>query len=191
MEALSHVDIADKPLIGLDDIVSYNSTNHEITLTSDAYNRLTRLQPSVFGKSFVVCVDRKPIYWGAFWTPISSQSFSGVTIEVPLLSGQEARTISINLGYPAESLYRGEDPRNNTTIMESLKQTEKLITTPDNPLPHSFKGYELYSWHQDNQWNFTLISGTDRDKTVQEIISGNNTVTEDGWVNIHVSILNN
>ena len=186
MEALSHVDIADKPVIGLNDIVSYNSTNHEITLTENGIKNITSLQVPTSGKSFVVCVNRNPIYWGAFWTPISSQSFNGVTIEIPLLSGQADRTISINLGYPAESFYRGEDPRNNITVMESLKESGKLVTTPDNPLPHSFKGYELYSWQQDNQWNYTLITGTNRDKTVEEIITGNNTAGADGWVNIHV-----
>ena len=148
MEALSHVDIVDKPVIGLYDIVSYNSTNHEITLTENGIKNITGLQVPTSGKSFVVCVNRNPIYWGAFWTPISSQSFNGVTIEMPLLSGQKARTISINLGYPAESFYRGEDPRNNPVVIDSLKQAGKLITVPDNPLPHSFKGYEIYSWQQ-------------------------------------------
>ena len=185
MEALSHVDIADKPVIGLDDIVTYNTTNHEITITPDAYNRITGLRPGVYGESFVVCVNRSPIYWGAFWTPVSSVSFSGVAIEIPFNS-QLANTISINLGYPSQSFYRGEDPRNNATIMESLQQSGKLITVPYSPLPHSFKGYEIYSWQQENQWHFTLISGTNRDKTWQEIISGNNTVSPDGWVNIHV-----
>ena len=186
MEALSHIDITDKPVISLDDIVSYNSTNHKITLRTDAYNRLAGLHPGVYGKSFLVCVNKSPIYWGAFWTPISSQSFSGVTIEIPLLSGQAAGTISINLGYPAQSFYRGEDPRNSPVIIDSLRQSGKLITVPDDPLPHSFKGYEIYSWQQENQWHFTLITGTNRDKTVEEIITGNNIVSEDGLVNIHV-----
>ena len=84
MEALSHVDIADKPVIGLDDIVSYNSTNHEITLTENGMKNISSLQVPTSGKSFLVCVNKSPIYWGAFWTPISSQSFSGVTIEIPL-----------------------------------------------------------------------------------------------------------
>jgi hypothetical protein len=186
MEALSHVDITDKPVISLDDIISYNSTNHEITLTENAIKNITGLQVPTSGKSFLVCVNRSPIYGGAFWTPISSESFSGVTIELPLLNGQEAGNISINLGYPAASFYRGEDPRNNPVVLDSLRQAGKLITVPDDPLPHSFKGYEIYSWPQDNQWHFTLIIGTNRDKTWQEIITGNNTVSPDGWVNIHV-----
>lgn len=47
------------------------------------------------------------------------------------------------------------------------------------------KGYELYSWQADNQWHFTLITGTNRNKTLEEITSGENVVTEDGWVRIH------
>ena len=186
MEALSHVDLVDQPVIGLDDIVSYNSTNHQITITENGMKNITSLQVPTSGKSFLVCVNKSPIYWGAFWTPISSQSFNGVTIEIPLLSGQATRTISINLGYPAASFYRGKDPRNNPVVLDSLRQAGKLITVPDNPLPRSFKGYELYSWQQDNLWNYTLITGTNRDKTVEEIITGNNTVSEDGLVNIHV-----
>ena len=176
MEALSHVDIVDKPVIGLDDIVSYNSANHEITLTENGMKNITGLQVPTSGKSFLVCVNKSPIYWGAFWTPISSQSFSGVTIEMPLGS-QETNTIKIVLAYPAASFYRGEDPRNNPVVINSLRQAGKLITVPDNPLPHSFKGYEIYSWPQDNLWHYTLITGTNRDKTVQEIITGNNTVS--------------
>jgi hypothetical protein len=53
-------------------------------------------------------------------------------------------------------------------------------------LPHSTKGYELYSWPEDGQWHFTLITGTNRNKTLEEIISAANTVSSDGWVRIHV-----
>ena len=48
------------------------------------------------------------------------------------------------------------------------------------------KGYELYSWLEDSQWHFTLITGTNRNKTLEEIISNANTVSEDGWVHLHV-----
>jgi hypothetical protein len=54
------------------------------------------------------------------------------------------------------------------------------------PLPHSMKGYELYSWQEEGQWHFTLITGTNRNKTLEEIITGENIEREDGWVNIHV-----
>jgi len=57
----------------------------------------------------------------------------------------------------------------------------------DVPLPRSMKGYELYSWQEQGQWHFTLITGTNRNKQLEEIISAGNTVSEDGWVKIHVT----
>jgi hypothetical protein len=38
-----------------------------------------------------------------------------------------------------------------------------------NGLPHSMKGYELYSWQARGQWYFSLVVGTNRQKTFQEI----------------------
>src|SRR4030042_5739023 len=113
MEALSHVDIADQPIISIKDIITYNAQTHELKLTTSAFERISQLDIPVRGKSFVVCVDKKPIYWGAFWTPISSLSFDGVTIWKPL-SLEQPHVITIELGYPSSSFYGGEDPRNNT-----------------------------------------------------------------------------
>lgn len=189
MPALSHIDIEEQPIIALSDIITYYAETHEITLTTSAYESISKLEVPVEGKSFVVCVNRKPIYWGAFWTPISSISFDGVTIWKPL-SSQEPKVIKLELGYPSSSFYGGEDPRNNAEVMESLEQAGKLTTMPSattgDKLPHSMKGYELYSWPEDSQWHFTLITGTNRNKTLEEIISNANIISEDGWVQIHV-----
>jgi hypothetical protein len=48
------------------------------------------------------------------------------------------------------------------------------------------KGYELYSWQANGQWHFTLITGTNRLKTVEEITTGEDLLSADGWVSIHV-----
>jgi hypothetical protein len=125
MEALSHVEIADEPVISSKDIIAYDQETHEIKLKADAYERVQALQVPTTGKSFVVCVDKGPIYWGAFWAPFSSQSFNGVIILVPSLFHQE-NTIQIELGYPSPSLYQGEDPRSNPVILESLEEAGKL-----------------------------------------------------------------
>ena len=189
MEMLSHVDIADQPIISIQDIITYNAQTHEIKLTDQAFERISQLEVPVRGKSFLVCVDRAPIYWGAFWTPISSMAFAGVTIWKPL-GPQEIKVITLQLGYPSSSYYGGEDPRNNTAILQSLEQSGKLINrlsiTSIEKLPHSFKGYELYSWLESGQWHFTLISGTNRTKTMEEITSGEDYISETGWVKIHV-----
>jgi hypothetical protein len=39
------------------------------------------------------------------------------------------------------------------------------------PLGESMKGYELYSWQEANQWKFSLLVGTNREKTLEEIKS--------------------
>jgi hypothetical protein len=97
--------------------------------------------------------------------------------------------IRIQLGYHSSELHAGEDPRGNPIVMESLEQAGKLITGPPmavDELPHSVKGYELYSWEEEGQWCFTLITGTDRIKTIEEITSEQDFVSESGWVKIQV-----
>jgi len=129
MPALSHVGIADQPVIATDDIISYNAGTHEITLTTEAFDRISSLEVPVRGKSFMVCVDRQPIYRGAFWTPISSMSFDGVTIMKPLGS-QDSKIIKLELGYPSSSFYSDQDPRDNAEVMEALEQAGKLTDMP-------------------------------------------------------------
>jgi hypothetical protein len=125
MVVLCQVDIADEPVISIDDIISYDRETHEIELTTGAYERVMSLQVPTSGKSFVVCVDKSPVYWGAFWTPVSSQSFGGVTIWVPSFELKE-NTIRIELGYPSPGFSIVEDPRSNPVIMQSLEQAGKL-----------------------------------------------------------------
>jgi hypothetical protein len=188
MPVLSHVDLAGQPVISSKDIVSYNIVTHEILLSADAFNRVSRLDVPTGGRSFVACVDRQPLYWGAFWTPISSQSFNGITIMKPLGS-PDRNVIQIEAGYPSSSFFSGEDPRNNLDVMRSLQQAGKLsVITSDSPvdrLPHSLKGYELYSWPVNGLWHFALVTGTNRDKTLDEIISTENIISADGWVHVH------
>ncbi|MDD5287602.1 MAG: hypothetical protein PHY28_00600 [Dehalococcoidales bacterium] len=190
MPALSHIDITEQPVIAMSDIIAYNAQTHELKLTASAFERIYRLEVPVRGKSFMVCVDKEPIYWGAFWTPVSSISFDGVTIWKPV-SFEEPHVITLELGYPSSSFYGGEDPRNNPEVMKSLEEAGKLINklsiTAVDKLPHAMKGYELYSWLQDNKWHFTLITGTNRNKTLEEIISNEDFISEAGWVHIHVT----
>ena len=185
LAASSQIGIADQPVISLKDITTYNSQTHELKLNADAYDRISSLQVPVRGTSFVVCVDRKIIYAGAFWTPISSLSFDGVTIWKPY-NAQAPKIVTLELGYPSASFYDGQDPRNSPEILKSLQKAGKLIDklTLDSvdSLPRSMKGYELYSWLENGQWHFTLISGTNRNKTLEEITSKEDLVSEAGWV---------
>jgi len=189
IEGLGNVKIADRPVISMRDIITYNAQTHEMKLTPTAFERISLLDVPVQGKTFIVCVDKRPIYSGAFWTPISSMSFDGVTIWKPFNS-QEPKIITLELGYPSSTFYGGEDPRNNAEVLNVLQHAGKLITgfsiTSVAQLPHSMSGYELYSWMEDGQWRFTLMTGTDRDKTLVEIISREDFISEAGWEEIHV-----
>ena len=75
-------------------------------------------------------------------------------------------------------------------VLDSLEKEGKLITklslTEVDKLPHSMKGYELYSWEENGQWHYTFITGTNRIKTMEEITSEEDFISEIGWVNIHV-----
>ncbi len=190
MPALSQVEIAEQPVIAMSDIITYNAQTHELKLTASAYERISTLEVPVEGRSFVVCVDGEAIYFGAFWTPISSMAFEGVTIWQPLSFG-EPHIVTLELGYPSSAFYEGEDPRNNPEIIGALEEAGKLITglsiAAVDELPQSMKGYELYSWPEDSQWHFTLITGTDRNKTLEEVTAGEDYISETGWVRVHVA----
>ena len=189
MEALSHVELSDQPIASAEDIITYNAQTHEMKLTPSAFERIFELDVPVTGRSFMVCINKEPIYWGAFWTPISSISFDGVTIWKPY-NTQEQKIIVLELGYPSSSFYGGEDPRNKIKVLESLEKAGKLITKLSLAavvkLPRSMKGYELYSWEENGQWHYNLITGTNRIKTIEEITSEEDFISEIGWVNIHV-----
>ena len=187
--ALRHVDMADQPIINMNDIITYNSQTYELKLTAWAYERIAKLEVPVRGMSFMVCVDKNPIYAGAFWTPVSSISYDGVTIWKPFsMSGPDI--VTLELGYPTSSFYGGEDPRNSPDIIATFKKAGKLITKLSinsiSELPQSAKGYELYSWSENNQAHFTLITGTNRNKTPDEIIAADDFISEAGWVRVNV-----
>src|SRR5207237_5443923 len=46
-----------------------------------------------------------------------------------------------------------------------------LAQSRDATLPHSMKGYELYSWKSRGEWHFSLLIGTNRLKTFSEVSS--------------------
>ena len=67
--------------------------------------------------------------------------------------------------------------------------TQIKTLTPEiseNLLPHSMKGYEIYSWQEGEQWAFKLITGTNRQKSIEEIMSNSEPIQEDSLVNIKI-----
>lgn len=53
----------------------------------------------------------------------------------------------------------------NAEMANTMSYLDTLI------VPHSMKGYELYSWQEGNEWYFSILVGTNRIKTYAEVIS--------------------
>ena len=79
----------------------------------------------------------------------------------------------------------------------STRETIKLVSTPEfiptldmNALPETFpvslKGYELLSWRYEGDWVFTLMTGTNRSKSFEEILSAENQYSSDQLIKITV-----
>lgn len=120
---LSHIELADEPLLGGDDMAAYIRDSHAIVLTPSGRSKLDTLQVPVSGRSFAVAVDRGLVYSGAFWTLISSISFSGPVIVLPAVSD----TVRIEIGYPGKvGGEEYEDPRDNAQVMAALAAGGKL-----------------------------------------------------------------
>ncbi len=55
-------------------------------------------------------------------------------------------------------------------VLGSLLTACGAVSQPSaTPFPESMKGYELYSWQEGSQWRFSLLVGTNREKTLDEI----------------------
>jgi len=114
-----------EPILSSPDIVSYARETHEITLTPAAAERIRGLRVPTRGVSFVACVDGEPIYAGAFWTALSSQSFDGIVIETVPPSPDD--TIRLQLCYPeSPEMFQGQDLRAAPRILRALEQAGKL-----------------------------------------------------------------
>jgi len=122
---LSHLELEAEPFLSINDIVAYSKADHLIELTREGFEKVRNLNPRVWGRAFAVCVDGSPIYAGAFWPAYSSMSYDGVVID-PILASPDLRVIAIQLGYPGEGFFRGEDPRGDPRVFEALQRAGKL-----------------------------------------------------------------
>ena len=92
------IQLPDTPMISMNDIASYEWEKHMISLTSDARKRINGVIGvnilSYSGRTFVVSLNRKPIYGGYFWSTfdsrayvamgsINTQSLKGGIFEIP------------------------------------------------------------------------------------------------------------
>jgi hypothetical protein len=121
-------------MIAADTIKSYHWSKHTLTLVPNArqnlFKKLAQTGGLVSGRPFAVCIDGKPIYEGKFTTSTSSFSFDTPVIVVnPVFykDGLHDNELVIQLGYPNNEFFKGDDPRGDKRIEGALRATGKLM----------------------------------------------------------------
>lgn len=124
---LADLPLRDQPVLAEEDLAWYDGETHEMALTPKALARVQQVFVTPIrtnGIPFVVCAGEERIYAGAFWTPLSSQSYDGVVILQPF--GADQTTIQLSLGYPGSFDFTREDPRSDPRVLEALEEAGKL-----------------------------------------------------------------
>lgn len=76
------------------------------------------------------------------------------------------------------------DSPGESGLKDSLSESSpnELASSDTDPLPNSFKGYELYAWEEAGALSFTLMTGTNRQKTLAEVTASAANVSTNDWV---------
>jgi hypothetical protein len=121
---LDELPLQKEPLLTLDDFTSYSWKDHSFGLTPAAEKKIPSPR-SVFGMPFVVASHGKRLYLGAFWTSVSSASFTNPVIDV--FECRLKRRWQIARAYPGTGVGEPlEDPRANPAIKEAFEKAGKL-----------------------------------------------------------------
>ena len=124
---IDHLRIESKPIISMDDIVGYSRLMHEIELTNAAWLRIINREVSGSGRSFVVYVDDKPIYVGAFWTPEPplKRYVRPVIATTDVTAGHPVIRLQLSYLVTSKTSLK-EDKRSDPRILRVFEQTGRL-----------------------------------------------------------------
>ena len=120
-KSLGSLEVKEKPLIDLDGIVTYDWSEHLITLSSDAYENVKYIETkamSTTGLPFVVIVDDAKIYLGIIF-PLYSSSMPPQVL--PYIYHAPLNEFKIR-----QARLDIEDKRNDERIYSVLKENGKL-----------------------------------------------------------------
>jgi hypothetical protein len=116
---------AEAPLISAADIDHYQKDRHEIGLHYTAAVRLNKIAADLQGRPFAIFVGDEPIYAGAFWPSIWSQSYDGVNIDTFDFKG-DFPVLKLRFGYPREKFATMPDPRSDSRIFKAFEDAKML-----------------------------------------------------------------
>ena len=66
----------------------------------------------------------------------------------------------------------------SSQTQETTYQLPIVLNLNESAFPHSFKGWELYSWSDGSEWYYSILVGTNRLKTCEEVITNEAIVTD-------------
>lgn len=123
-------DPAGNVIIAADQIQFYDWVSHTVNLPPAVADELAKSVLAgnrlVSGVPFSMCVGGKPIYDGMFTTTVSSKSLTSPTIVMAGGIAADRNQLHIQLGYPTDKYFKGQDPRADKRIEEALRAAGKL-----------------------------------------------------------------
>ena len=120
--SLDTVALLPEPILMYKDILSYDTLAHKLTLAI-SHDSLKIGQASVYGRMFIVTIDKKPIYCGFKWPVISSVPCNWIYIEEPYEALDNLKNNEIVISFQTNQY---TDPRNDKRIIDRLKKDGKL-----------------------------------------------------------------
>jgi len=112
--------LSGQPLIGNNDIISYEPATARFTLQPGAFARIKALNDQT---AFAVTVDQKTVYYG-FFKPAYSSSSCDHSITMCIF--YQGSVITMNLGYPGVvAASQVTDERNSATLLAVLSKQGK------------------------------------------------------------------
>jgi hypothetical protein len=114
--------------LSADDVVSYEWGHHRLVLREGVRQRLVRelVGDLVSGRPFTVVAGGQKCYEGVFTTSLSSNTQSGVVIDLQPVEQGAPNQVELQLGYPSAQFFRGIDPRGDQRIRQALEGLRKL-----------------------------------------------------------------
>jgi hypothetical protein len=114
--------LSDTPILRYNDLKKYDTLTHKLTL-GISHDSLKIGDASVYGRMFVVTIDKEPIYCGFKWPVISSIPCNWVFIMEPYEDLDNLNDKEIVISFISEQYI---DPRLDRRIVNRLKQDAKI-----------------------------------------------------------------
>ncbi len=114
--------LSDMPILRYNDLKKYNLSSHKFTL-GISHDSLKIGDASVYGRMFVVTIDKSPVYCGFKWPVISSVPCNWVYIQEPYKALDNLQDNELVMSFTSETY---SDPRADSRIVDRLQQDGKI-----------------------------------------------------------------